>query len=56
MDLAFIIAAAIVGGIIIGVTVEHFFFKKDETQDESAIIQNLTDKVDLIINDIKKTV
>lgn len=56
MDLVFIIAAAFVGGIIVGVAVEHYFVKKDDNQDGEPIIQNLTNRVDLIIEDIKKTV
>lgn len=34
MDLAFIIAAAFVGGIIVGVAVEHFFFRTSNTEDD----------------------
>lgn len=54
MDLVFIIAAAFVGGIIVGVAVEHYFVKPNESNGKE--IQKVIDKIDTIISDIKSTI
>jgi len=46
----------LLAGIIAGVVIEHFVFRKDSPTDDSEKIQATTEKIDLIIQDIKKTV
>lgn len=46
----------LLAGVVIGVVVEHYFFKKDIPNGDASKIQAIIDKIDLIIDDIKKTV